>query len=147
MKNFWSQFRVKISKKILEKKLSAISKLSLISISTIILLGKKIWLTFCWLRLQLYFKYLLCHSHISKAGFCSITYLRCSWFFQRDFYIYLSFQKHVCISFKKGKKKRIACLYFRIDIFCPGNNFFIKTRDFLWNGLKYLFSKYQIKHL
>ena len=28
---------------------------------------------------------------------------------------------------------------FRIDIFPAGNNFFIKTRDFLWNGPKYVF--------
>ena len=28
---------------------------------------------------------------------------------------------------------------FRIDIFSAGNNFFIKTRDFLWNGPKYVF--------
>ena len=53
----------------------------------------------------------------------------------------------MCFSFKKGKKKYKSYksiigyngVSFRIDIFSAGNNFFIKTRDFLWNGPKYVF--------
>ena len=62
---------------------------------------KEIWLCFFWLLLWLYYKCVLCHSHISRADFYRLTYLKCSWLFQRDFYnIYVSFQKHTSISLK-----------------------------------------------
>ena len=66
---------------------------------------KEIWLCFFWLLLWLYYKCVLCHSYISRTTFCSLTYLRCSWLFQRDFYnIHISFQKHTSISLKTVHK-------------------------------------------
>ena len=66
------------------------------------------------------------------------------------FNYFLNFRERSIICLRKHSYKYsigYTGVSFRIDIFSAGNSFFIKIRYFLWNGLKYLLSKYQIKHL
>ena len=67
------------------------------------------------------------------------------------FNYFLNFRERSIICLRKHFYKSAigyTGVSFRIDIFSAGKSFFIKIRYYLlWNGLKYLLLKYQIKHL